>query len=130
MHTKILHNQGNHLTIDGFEADKASLDNKKLIKQTLNQIPTLLEMRKLSKPVIKKSLAKDKDRGITGFILIEESHISIHTYPEKNYLALDILSCKEFNIKETINHLKNTFKIKKLKTKLIKRGYYGKNQTN
>lgn len=34
--------------------------------------------------------------GVTGFILLEESHISVHTWPEHCFVALDIFSCKPF----------------------------------
>ncbi len=33
--------------------------------------------------------------GVTGFVLLEESHISIHTWPEHGYLALDIFTCSD-----------------------------------
>jgi S-adenosylmethionine decarboxylase proenzyme len=31
--------------------------------------------------------------GMSGMILIAESHVSLHTWPEEGYLAMDILSC-------------------------------------
>lgn len=31
--------------------------------------------------------------GVTGFFLLSESHCSFHTYPENNYIALDIFTC-------------------------------------
>jgi S-adenosylmethionine decarboxylase len=31
--------------------------------------------------------------GVTGFLLLAESHIALHTYPEHGYLALDLFSC-------------------------------------
>jgi S-adenosylmethionine/arginine decarboxylase-like enzyme len=36
--------------------------------------------------------------GITGFVALAESNITLHTYPEKGYIVLDIFSCKEFDI--------------------------------
>ena len=34
-------------------------------------------------------------QGVTGVVIIEESHISIHTWPEKNYVAIDVFTCGE-----------------------------------
>jgi S-adenosylmethionine decarboxylase len=31
--------------------------------------------------------------GVTGFVLLSESHVSVHTWPEESYIALDIFSC-------------------------------------
>ena len=31
--------------------------------------------------------------GLTGYLLLSESHIALHTYPEHGYIALDIFSC-------------------------------------
>lgn len=33
--------------------------------------------------------------GVTGVILLAESHIALHTYPERGFLALDVFSCGE-----------------------------------
>ena len=31
--------------------------------------------------------------GVTGFLLLAESHIALHTYPERGFMALDVFSC-------------------------------------
>jgi S-adenosylmethionine decarboxylase len=36
--------------------------------------------------------------GVTGFILLEESHISVHTWPEHGFVALDIFSCNPLRL--------------------------------
>jgi S-adenosylmethionine decarboxylase len=33
------------------------------------------------------------DAGVTGMVLLSESHAAIHTYPEFNFIALDVFSC-------------------------------------
>lgn len=66
---------------------------------------------------------KFSPRGITGVILLAESHIAIHTWPEKNYLAVDIFTCGD-RAKPYIalDFLKKTLKPKKFEVREIKRG--------
>lgn len=48
-------------------------------------------------------------KGYTGFGVLMESHISIHTYPEKNKLSMDIYSCNSINYKKNLLFLKRLF---------------------
>jgi S-adenosylmethionine decarboxylase proenzyme len=43
--------------------------------------------------------------GITILYLLSESHISIHTFPEKNYLALDIYTCRQYDDNTVYNEI-------------------------
>ena len=56
-------------------------------------------------------------QGLTILYLLSESHISIHTFPEREYFALDIYTCREYdnnNVYEEIyNYLVNEFKASK-----------------
>ncbi len=45
------------------------------------------------KPIGPPVLHRFKGGGLTGYLLLSESHIAFHTYPEHRYLALDIFSC-------------------------------------
>jgi len=66
---------------------------------------------------------KFNPHGITGFILLAESHISIHTWPEMKYVAIDIFSCgKDSQPYRGLEYLKKEFKPTKVKVKEIKRG--------
>jgi len=62
-------------------------------------------------------------QGITGVVLLAESHIALHSWPEFNYLAIDIFTCgpKAFPYK-SLEYLKKKFKPKKVEIKEIKRG--------
>jgi S-adenosylmethionine decarboxylase len=42
---------------------------------------------------LKKGVHKFEPQGVTGFVILEESHISFHTWPEKEYIAIDIYTC-------------------------------------
>lgn len=72
---------------------------------------------------LKTSIHKFPLQGMTGVVLLAESHISIHTWPENNYMAVDIFTCsKQAKPREALEFLKLHFKPKKVKSMFIKRG--------
>jgi S-adenosylmethionine decarboxylase proenzyme len=72
---------------------------------------------------LKVSIHKFPAQGITGVVLLAESHIAIHTWPECNYAAVDIFTCgKQTRPYQALEHLKKVFGSRKVKTMLIKRG--------
>lgn len=63
--------------------------------------------------------------GVTGIILLEESHISIHTWPEKRYVAIDIYTCGDHNKAYTAKELiLNIFKPEYIKQTILERGIF------
>jgi len=60
--------------------------------------------------------------GVTGLIVLAESHISIHTWPEENYAAIDIFMCGECDPRHSIESIYNYFKPKRKLKNLIYRG--------
>lgn len=66
---------------------------------------------------------KFKPQGITAVILLAESHIAIHSWPEKDYMAIDIFSCGKKALPfRALEHLKKKFRPKKVQFFEIKRG--------
>jgi S-adenosylmethionine decarboxylase len=63
-----------------------------------------------------------KTNGVTGMVLLKESHISIHTWPEYNYAAIDIFVCGKTFPEKAIEHLQDFFRPKKVDIKNLKRG--------
>ena len=62
-------------------------------------------------------------QGISGVILISESHFSIHTWPEHRYAALDLFSCDEsLEITQAYQYLVKKFNAQKSNIMEIKRG--------
>lgn len=83
---------GLHCTWDIYDADIHKLSYVPYIKEVLNTIVDELQLGK-----IQEVFKQFEPIGVTGFILLEESHISIHTWPEHNYAAVDVFSCKHFD---------------------------------
>jgi len=94
------------------------IENPKEIKRIL------IEAAKRAKNIpLKVAIHKFNPWGITGVVLLAESHLSIHTWPEINYVAIDIFSCGEKAMPyKALEYLKKEFKPKKVKIKEIKRG--------
>ena len=115
---------GPHLMIDGYNADYNVLSSVEAITKFLDEFPEEIEMTKIMPPYVFKYDGGDKpeDWGISGFVIIAESHISIHTFPEKEYFSLDIFSCKDFDIDRAIEIVKDYFKTDKLEIRTANRG--------
>lgn len=118
-------NFGEHLTIDGYGGDYDKLNNKDLVMKILTELPAKLGMTPMIDPVIKRA----EDNGIkdpggwSGFLMILESHISIHTFPGRHFVSADVYTCKNGMETETIlNYFKEMFDLSDVEHNLIKRG--------
>ncbi|KPN71832.1 MULTISPECIES: adenosylmethionine decarboxylase [Neisseria] len=60
--------------------------------------------------------------GVTGVLLLAESHISIHTWPEHSFAALDIFLCGEMQIEQAKRFLCEAFQPKQFEWRVEKRG--------
>ena len=62
------------------------------------------------------------NNGVSGVIVLAESHISIHTWPERNFAAVDVFMCGDAAPMKTIPALKRAFAPKRIGLQEIKRG--------
>lgn len=115
---------GPHLTYDGYGGDPDLLDNMQLVFEFLLKLPAILGMNKLTQPYVLRydGGEKPEDRGVTGFVIIAESHISIHTYPHDGAFFFDAFSCKAFDLEAALKFIRETFKVKEEETELVTRG--------
>lgn len=117
---------GPHLTIDLHSCNEKKLLDLDFIYKKLDELPELIGMHKISSPYV--FLQKDNpntfDRGgVSGFVLIAESHITIHTFPgNMGHVFIDIFSCKGFDYGRAVSYLKDEFEAKKIRKKLFDRG--------
>ncbi len=118
-------NFGVHLTIDGYRGNKEKLNNFELVYRILNDLPGELGMNKLTQPyvVVAPSVNEKDQGGLSGFVIIAESHISIHTFPEKGFVSADVYTCRnDMNKEKILNYFKEAFSLKEFETNFIERG--------
>lgn len=94
------------------------IENPKEIEKIL-----ITAAKKAKNIPLEVSIHKFSPQGITGVVLLAESHIALHFWPEINYLAIDIFTCgkKSFPYK-ALEYLKKKFQPKKIEIQEIKRG--------
>jgi S-adenosylmethionine decarboxylase len=109
--------------LDGYGCDQKRLQDLNLIYRILDELPARIGMTKLMPPyVFKYSGVKPEDWGLSGFVLIAQSHLSIHTFPEKRFVSVDIFSCKTFDLEFAGEYLKEAFDMEKSECHVLDRG--------
>ncbi len=111
--------------LDGYQGDPEKLNNKELVLKSLTELPELLGMHNLSDPEVYFAESNDlKDPGgWSGFVVIVESHISIHTFPARGFASIDAFTCKSgMDIAFIENYFKKMFSFKDTETNFVKRG--------
>ena len=111
-----------HVIIDGFEGDPAQLADENVVRVILDRYPEMMGMTKITQPmVLPYKGTKPEDWGVSGFVMIAESHISIHTFPERRLVWADIFSCKDFDSSAVLEDLKQRFRLREMDVKMLER---------
>lgn len=114
---------GPHLTIDMYGCNKKKLKDVNYIHAFLSELPALMGMTKIMPPyVFSYSGLKPEDWGVSGIVLIAESHISTHSFVEKGYMSFDIFSCKDFDTEGICDIIASKFEAKTYEKNFFMRG--------
>lgn len=81
--------------------------------------------RKSGATIISHNFHKFSPHGVSGMVVIAESHVAIHTWPEYGYAAVDIFTCGE-NIDPWViqEHLREQFESSNVSSMELKRGLF------
>lgn len=83
---------GKHIIVELHGVDPKILDDQEFLKKVLLEAAI-----KAGATVIGNIFHKFSPHGVTGVIAVKESHISIHTWPEFGYAALDVFTCRNID---------------------------------
>ena len=112
-----------HLIIDGYGGNVEKMWDQELVRDFLDNFPSKLAMTPITEPQVLKYIGDTvEDAGVSGFVIIAESHISIHTFPYRRYVNMDIFSCKSFDDQRALAEAKQLFDLTDVKTWLLDRG--------
>jgi S-adenosylmethionine decarboxylase len=116
---------GEHLTLDGYGGSAELLNDQSLVKRLLNELPKALGMNALIEPIVVLAPENNfKDPGgWSGFVIIAESHISLHTFPKRGFISADVYTCQNGLDQEKIKqYFIDMFDLKELEINFIIRG--------
>ncbi len=106
---------GTHLLIDLWGA--TNLNSPKEIEQVLKNCAI-----ECGATILHSHMHHFSPQGVSGVVVLAESHISIHTWPERQYVALDIFMCGNCNPYNSIDILKSYFNPQSIQISENKRG--------
>ena len=88
-------NIGRHCILELYQCDHAKLNDEAFIRTTITSSAKVAGATLLN--LVTHSF---KPQGVTGLALLAESHISIHTWPEIGYAAIDVFTCGDHTMPE------------------------------
>lgn len=113
------HHIGEHVLLDLFDIDPVITSDPQQVREQL------LHAAKLAHATVLQAYFHHfgGNKGVTGVLLLSESHMSIHTWPENQFAAIDIFMCGQHQIQHATDYLKTAFKAKNFSLIIHNRGH-------
>ena len=112
-----LSHQSKHLLLELYRCDCEKLNDESYLRCTLNRAAKLANAT-----VLNLISNKFEPQGVTAIVLLAESHISIHTWPESHYSAVDIFTCgKNMRPEQSSQYLIESLMAKEHSLRVIER---------
>ncbi len=111
---------GRQILVEFYDCDKDILNDVVAIRDAMME-----GTRRSGATIVTDTFHAFSPHGVSGVVVIAESHVTIHTWPEYGYAAVDVFTCGE-----TINpwviqkHLEDAFDSKKVSSMEMKRGLF------
>jgi len=110
---------GSHFIIELIDCSPGKLRKVRDVERIMGEV-----VQKSNSIMVESSFHQFQPEGVTGMILIKESHFAIHTWPEESYVAADIFTCgQEMDPYIAIEVMKDRFEAREVRYQIIKRGF-------
>jgi S-adenosylmethionine decarboxylase len=111
-----------HVMIDLYGCNPELLANEVFLRKVLDDYPERIGMEKVS-PVDLRYITTSNplDSGLSGFVIIATSHISLHAWPSYGMVNMDIFSCEVFDVQDTVAFACATFQTNDVEVHTVER---------
>ncbi len=114
---------GPHLMLDCSGCNLEKISNLEYVFKFLNELPEKIGMTKITQPyVFPYEGLIPEDKGITGTVIIAESHITFHSFTDKDYFFFDVFSCKHFDLDRVAQLVQEAFEVQNVERHEALRG--------
>lgn len=117
-----LNQLGRHVLVEYYNCDSEILKDRKKIEMYMNKAA-----KEAKANVVQSVFHHFSPWGVSGAVVISESHLTIHTWPEYNYAAVDLFTCGgDVNPWDAFDYLSKKLKAEKTETTEVARGVVDK----
>ncbi len=109
---------GRHVLVEAYECNPELLDNIQFLQEVMVEAAV-----RTGAEVVDVVFRKFQPYGVSGVVVISESHLAIHTWPEYGYAAIDLFTCGETaDPWKAFDYLTEVLESKKVTTLEVQRG--------
>ena len=111
---------GRHILIEAYDCDPEILDDIEVVEEAM-----VNAAERAGAEVREVAFHKFSPQGVSGVVVISESHLSVHTWPEFGYAAVDVFTCGDtVNPIVAVDRIRDRFKARRALTSEVKRGIF------
>jgi len=108
---------GKHYLLELYDCPADLLSDPVFIGEKMNEAA-----QEMQASIVESTFHHFNPLGVSGVIIIKESHLTIHTWPEYGYAAIDVFTCGKIYMDEGIEYLRKVLKAKRAEVKKMGRG--------
>jgi S-adenosylmethionine decarboxylase len=109
---------GQQLIVELYGCDRTLLDDPSRLEQILTEA-----IRRSGGTIIRPCFHQFSPHGVTGVVVIAESHVAVHTWPEFGYCALDVFTCgTQVKTDQIFEHVRFELQAQETSVMEVKRG--------
>jgi S-adenosylmethionine decarboxylase len=111
---------GRHILIEAYDCDPEILDDIEVVEEAM-----VNAAERAGAEVREVAFHKFSPQGVSGVVVISESHLSVHTWPEFGYAAVDVFTCGDtVDPIVAVDRIRDRFKARRALTSEVKRGIF------
>jgi S-adenosylmethionine decarboxylase proenzyme len=108
---------GRHLLVELYDCDPDKLNDPKGVEQAMREAASLS-----GATIVQSVFHMFSPYGVSGVVVVAESHLAVHTWPEYGFAAVDYFSCGPIDCEAAVWHLKDQLGAGRVENREIARG--------
>ena len=118
--TLVKYGLGPHLMVDCYGCAKEKLADVDFVLKILQDLPAKIGAAQIAPPQVFKYQGNPAEEwGVSGVVMINKSHISLHTFPDNEHVFIDVFSNEDFDLDYVRDEVVNSFGAKNHKVKVF-----------